>query len=216
MMFTKEIQKDQLNFYFGKLQELLRLCRKKEEGYYLTCVSIKDLPKTNQIEVEFSVEYGPIGVRTSDGIFTEVESCQLKMIYNKDGSFAGYEGEEPKYNSNNIYPSYFTLPSFEDFPEPEEDGLFDILSDIIKKCNKCGMPLSTILFYTQSPVLYGEYTSGSPAYEDDGGEAPFFDGTFSGFCLKQDLLDEYNYSFSLVKDTNIKNEYRLIFRVNTI
>lgn len=214
-MGKKGVTTNTFLYFFEDIQEWARFYRKPEDGYYLTKVGITDVPETNQILIEFTVVYGQPCIQLCDGsVNNDMEECTFGYLFNKDGSFVDYIGEEPKVQDNVLYPSRFVLPSFVDFPDPEDGELFDIIKGVIYKCDIFGTPLRSITFVTSSPSCYGELHSGIPAREDDAGQESSITGHYRGICLKQDMHEGLKYYYYFKNSVAVTGEYDLTFRVS--
>lgn len=208
------MSKEKFLKFFGAFQQLLIDGRKPEDGYYLTGVEIVDLP-SDEILLGFDIEYGPIANYNSEGgINAEMLECRMCYVFGKDGTFKRYEGVEPGYNMD-YHPSHCSLPAFEDFPDPEDKDtdLFGAIRCVISKCMGCGKMLNSIQFRTLSPEYDYDYSPGIPVTRYSPGEPAYFEGWAKGICLKDNMLDEYTYCYTLQQSRIAEGEYDLVFWV---
>ena len=202
--------------YFGELQNLLRSYRTSEEGYYVTEIAIYEVPNSDEIEVSFFVQYGPVFNYDGDNSLEgDLLDCRFVYVYSKEGVFKGYKGKDPVSSDIDYNPFKSYLPSFEDFPDPEDpdDGLFQIIQDIIAKCGKLNKPLHSIQFCTISPMWTFDCHPGIRSTGYDGGSAPWAEGKVEGISLTDILDDSFSYAVIAKGCETMKGEYDLIFWV---
>lgn len=209
------LTKSQFMSFFGELGNLLKDSRKPEGCFFLTEVAIRDIYGSDEIEVGFGIEYGPIACRDSyGGVDAEMLDCRFRYIYKKNGDFVKELGTEPS-SFFDFGPRYGYPPAFEDLPDPEDTELnvFCVISNIITKCVKCGKLLNSIQFVASSPEFSYEYNPGTPYKGEDAGEAESFYGEAHGISLTEDMKDSYTYCYTLTPSKAVKGEWELVFWV---